>query len=160
MENELTQAELDERVAILKRFRTLLEKQREKFQEYLKVLEKQQTSIEDEDPSAIFSHAEIEKQVVASISNLQKVIVPMNEMYNYSVKGTDAKTEKSVEELQLELNQLQNKVLEQNQKNRILLKQHMDVIREQLANFNNPYKNNVSVYATKVAEGKLVAVEC
>ena len=28
------------------------------------------------------------------------------------------------------------------------------------ANFNNPYKNNVSVYATKVAEGKLVAVEC
>ena len=41
MENELTQAELDERVAILKRFRTLLEKQREKFQEYLKVLEKQ-----------------------------------------------------------------------------------------------------------------------
>ena len=84
----------------------------------------------------------------------------MNEMYNYSVKGTDAKTEKSVEDLQLELNQLQNKVLEQNQKNRILLKQHMDVIREQLANFNNPYKNNVSVYATKVAEGKLVAVEC
>ena len=167
MENELTQAELDERVAILKRFRTLLEKQREKFQEYLKVLEKQQSSIEDEDPSAIFSHAEIEKQVVASISNLQKVIVPMSElykergaMYNYSVKGTDAKTEKSVEDLQLELNQLQNKVLEQNQKNRILLKQHMDVIREQLANFNNPYKNNVSVYATKVAEGKLVAVEC
>ena len=48
-------------------------------------------------------------------------------------------TEKSVEDLQLELNQLQNKVLEQNQKNRILLKQHMDVIREQLANFNNPY---------------------
>ena len=160
MKNELTQAELDERVAILKRFRTLLEKQREKFQEYLKVLEKQQSCIEDEDPSAIFSHAEIEKQVVASISNLQKVIVPMNEMYNYSVKGTDAKTEKSVEDLQLELNQLQNKVLEQNQKNRILLKQHMDVIREQLANFNNPYKNNVSVYATKVAEGKLVAVEC
>lgn len=37
MEHKLTQAEIDERILILKRFRTLLEQQRTKFQEYLKV---------------------------------------------------------------------------------------------------------------------------
>ena len=35
---ELTQAQIDERIAVLKRFRTLLEQQRNKFREYLHVL--------------------------------------------------------------------------------------------------------------------------
>ena len=43
---EISQAELDERVAILRKFRALLEQQRKKFQEYLAVLEKQEHSIE------------------------------------------------------------------------------------------------------------------
>ena len=38
----LSKEELDERVAILKRFRALLEQQRTKFREYLKVLESQE----------------------------------------------------------------------------------------------------------------------
>ncbi len=159
MEKEISEEELQQRVLILKRFRELLEKQREKFQEYLNVLEKQQNSIEAEDSEAIISHAELEQQVVGSISNLQKVIVPMNEMYNASVRGTDLMTEKSVEDLQYELNSLQNRVLEQNQKNRELLRQHLAVIRTQIESFNNPYRNNKSVYATKVAEGNLIAVE-
>ena len=36
---ELTQQELDERVALLRKFRSVLEQQRNKFQEYLTVLE-------------------------------------------------------------------------------------------------------------------------
>lgn len=36
---ELTKQEIDERVAILKRYKSLLEQQRNKFREYLKVLE-------------------------------------------------------------------------------------------------------------------------
>ena len=39
---ELSNQELEERVAILKRLRFLLEQQRSKFKEYLTVLEKQQ----------------------------------------------------------------------------------------------------------------------
>ena len=37
MEQKISKEELDERVAILKKFRMLLEQQRKKFQEYLKV---------------------------------------------------------------------------------------------------------------------------
>ena len=47
---EITQEELNERVALLRRFRSLLEEQRGKFREYLTVLEKQQDSITSENP--------------------------------------------------------------------------------------------------------------
>lgn len=156
---EITQRELEERVAILRRFRTLLEQQRAKFQEYLTVLEKQENSIEAEDTNAIISHAELEQQVVAGIRNLQKVIVPMSELYNSSAKGTHEESDKALASIQGELNRLQSKVLEQNQKNRELLKSHLIQIRAQLDNFKNPYRNVRSVYATKVAQGNLVAVE-
>lgn len=86
---QLTQEEIAERVAILKRFRTLLEQQRNKFQEYLHVLECQQGKIELEDGDALFAHAELEQQIVANISNLQKVIEPMQSMYNAVASGPE-----------------------------------------------------------------------
>ncbi len=157
---ELTDEELNERVAILRRFRTLLEQQRKKFQEYLNVLEKQENAISTEDTNAIISHAELEQQVVAGIKNLQKVIVPMSEMYKSSAKNADSESDKSVESIQNELEKLQGKVLEQNQKNRELLKKHLVQIRSQIENFKNPYKKNRSVYASaQNAHGSLIAVE-
>ena len=82
---EITQEELNERVAILKRFRTLLEQQRGKFREYLDVLEKQHDSITTENTEALLAHTELEQQVVKNLANLQKVIVPMSKLYNSSV---------------------------------------------------------------------------
>lgn len=157
---ELTDEELNERVAILRRFRTLLEQQRAKFQEYLEVLEKQEKSISDDDTNAIIGHAELEQQVVAGIKNLQKVIVPVSEMYRASGKNAAPENDKSVESIQNELEKLQEKVLAQNQKNRELLKKHLIQIRTQLDNFKNPYKKNRSIYAAaQNAHGSLIAVE-
>ncbi len=157
---ELTDEELNERVAILRRFRTLLEQQRSKFQEYLNVLEKQENAISAEDTNAIINHAELEQQVVAGIKNLQKVIVPMSEMYKSSAKNENSESDKSVESIHNELEKLQGKVLEQNQKNRELLKKHLVQIRSQIENFKNPYRKNRSVYASaQNAHGSLIAVE-
>ena len=78
---EITHEELLERVALLRKFKSVLEQQRNKFKEYLSVLEKQQNSIESENPETILAHTELEQQVVKNISNLQKVIVPMSKMY-------------------------------------------------------------------------------
>ena len=89
---ELSNQELEERVAILKRLRFLLEQQRSKFKEYLTVLEKQQNSIDKEDSEALIKHSELEQQIVKNISNLQKVIIPMNKMYK-----TIAKTSNNLE---------------------------------------------------------------
>lgn len=153
---QISQEELNERVALLRKFRSLLEQQRAKFQEYLTVLEKQENSIESENSEVLLAHTELEQQVVANIANLQKVIVPMSELYKE--KGAHLE-EASVNSIQKELDDLQQKVLAQNEKNRELLKTHIASIRTQIASLKNPYKNARSVYAEKAAVGKLVAVE-
>ena len=97
---------------------------------------------------------------MAGIKNLQKVIVPMSEMYKSSAKNANSESDKSVESIQNELEKLQDKVLEQNQKNRELLKKHLVQIRSQIENFKNPYRKNRSVYASaQNAHGSLIAVE-
>lgn len=153
---EISQEELNERIALLKKFRSLLLQQREKFQEYLTVLEKQETSIESENSEKLLAHTELEQQVVSNIMNLQKVIVPMSELYKE--RGAHLE-EESVVAIQKDLDDLQQKVLEQNAKNRELLKAHIVQIRSQISSLKNPYKNNRSIYAEKATVGNLVAVE-
>ena len=144
---EISQEELDRRVAILHRFRTLLQEQRNKFQEYLNVLEKQKESISEEDPEKILAHTELEQQVVKNIINLQKVIVPISKMYSNGSKLSHTEEDKEIKKIQNDLSELQDKVLKQNEINRDLLRVHIEQIRTQLSNFKNPYKNNRSVYA-------------
>ena len=145
---EITQEELNERVALLHRFRSLLEEQRGKFREYLTVLEKQQDSITTENPESLLAHTELEQQVVKNIANLQKVIVPMAKLYKSKAAANNPAAEDAeVAKLQNELSELQNKVLKQNAINRDLLRVHIEQLRSQIAGFKNPYKTNRSVYA-------------
>ena len=156
---ELTQQELDERVALLRKFRSVLEQQRNKFQEYLTVLEKQQDSITKENPESLIAHTELEQQVVKNIANLQKVIVPMSKMYKQSVPMAHTSEEAGISQIQNELNDLQSRVLKQNQINRDLLRDHIESIRNQIQNFKNPYKNARSVYAQPQRVASFVEVE-
>ena len=156
---EITQQELDERVALLRKFRSLLEQQRNKFQEYLNVLEKQQDSITSQNAEKLLAHTELEQQVVQNIASLQKVIVPMQKMYKATVPVAHTAEESSISQIQNELNTLQNKVLKQNQINRDLLRVHIETIRSQIQNFKNPYKNARSVYSQPQQVASLVQVE-
>ena len=156
---EITQQELDERVALLRKFRSLLEQQRNKFQEYLTVLEKQQDSIARENPENLIAHTELEQQVVKNIANLQKVIIPMSKMYKASLPVAHTDEDSNIHQIQNELNDLQSRVLKQNQINRDLLREHIESIRTQIQNFKNPYKNIKSVYAQPQRLASLVEVE-
>ena len=149
---EISQEELNERIALLRRFRSLLEQQRGKFQEYLNVLEKQQDSITSENPENLLAHTELEQQVVKNLANLQKVIVPMAKMYNAGKHFTATQEDAEISKIQNELSDLQNKVLKQNEINRDLLHVHIDRLKTQIKNFQNPYKNNRSVYANATAK--------
>ena len=154
--SNITQEELNERVAILRRFRSLLEEQRGKFREYLTVLEKQQDSITSENPENLLAHTELEQQVVKNIASLQKVIVPMAKMYHAGngAAGTAASAAEDAEitKLQNDLSDLQDRVLKQNAINRDLLRVHIEQLKSQIAGFKNPYKNNRSVYANVQAQ--------
>lgn len=160
MEENLTQAELDERVAILKRFRSLLEKQRAKFQEYLNVLELQESKISMEDADAIIAHSELENQIVAGIGSLQKVIVPMQKLYMSTNAASYNPSEAiPIEQLQKDLSKLQGQVLAQNEKNRTLLKSHITELRQQMVQLNNPYKNRTSIYSERSDSNSIVMID-
>lgn len=157
---EFSQEEIDERVAVLKRFKILLETQRNKFQEYLNVLEKQASSIETEDAESLKIHTEIENEVVNNIKNLQKVIVPMSELYRSSSKDnfSSQEEEKHLDDLQKDLSVLKEKVQHQNEKNRALLKVKMTKIKTQIDSFKNPYRNVKSVYTKQTSSPSLVEI--
>lgn len=157
----LTQSELDERIAVLKRFRSLLEQQREKFAQYLKVLELQESRIEAEDTDSLIAHTELENEIVGSIMNLQKVIIPMESLYNSYSSGYNPHEAVPVSVIQNDLEALQKKVIRQNEKNRELLKVHMTTLRQQIQSFKNPYRNSRSVYGNKaaVSSGSRIAID-
>ena len=161
MEKKLTQAEIDERVAILKRFRGLLEEQRNKFREYLLVLEKQESKISDEDGEAVSLHTDLEARILKNIAGLQKVIVPMQDMYNTVVSDVSQADKAEVQKVQNDLAAIQQQVLAQNEKNQQLLREHITQIRTQLDSLktNNPYRGKRSVYAEKINVGNMVAIE-
>ena len=157
---EITQEELNERVAILRRFRSLLEEQRGKFREYLTVLEKQQDSITSENPENLLAHTELEQQVVKNIASLQKVIVPMAKMYHAGKSpAASAAEDAEITKLQNDLSDLQERVLKQNAINRDLLRVHIEQLRTQINNFKNPYKATRNVYASAQPVATMVRVE-
>ncbi len=156
---ELTQQEIDERVAILKRFKLLLEEQKKKFQQYLNVLELQEGKIQTQDDNALLAHSELEAQIVEGIGSLQKVIVPMQKLYNNSRAYYSKEAVIPVEAIQNDLSKLQKQVLAQNEKNRSLLKSHMNTLRKQILEFKNPYRNANTVYAAKAYAGTRIAIE-
>ena len=129
----LTQAEIEERTAILKRFRSLLEQQRAKFKEYLRVLEEQEKTIQTENTDALMIHTELEQQIVSNIISLQKVIKPIETMYNEAFSDGNANLE--IPHLKADLQNLQAQVLERNKKNRELLQVHIGQIKERLSSY-------------------------
>ena len=150
----LNDSEIAERVAVLKRFRTLLEQQRLKFREYLTVLEKQEKSICDENTDAVLQHTELEESIIAEIFTIQKVIDPLEYMYTNICKNEHS----DIPHLKTDLDDLQKRVLAQNKKNRELLQTHIIGLRQQIASLKRPYAHKDSIYAGTARTATLVDV--
>ena len=149
----LNDSEIAERVAVLKRFRTLLEKQRLKFREYLTVLEKQEKSIADENSDAVLRHTELEESIIAEIFTIQKVIDPLEYMYTNICRNTE---HSDIPHLKTDLDDLQKRVLAQNKQNRELLRTHITGLRQQIASLKRPYAHKESIYAGTARTAALV----
>lgn len=144
MAEQLSRAELDERVAVLKRFRELLSRQRDKFRDYLELLDRQKADIVEGDVDALVAHVEAEQAIVAEIFAVQKAIDPMEDLYRMAYRGAEPE---GLPELRDTLSTLKDEVAERNAENRSLLKQRMDMLRHQIMSIRNPYAKKKSVYA-------------
>jgi hypothetical protein len=152
--SEIDSAELAQRVAILKRFKTLLTQQRDRFKNYLDLLDKQQNVIEGGSAEELLAYVEVEEKIVADIFSIQKVIDPLEEMY-YSIVGKDS--EKTIAKaggiadgsldsgdevpgLKASLEKLQSEAVVRSTKNKELLSKRMLELRSEIkALRNNPY---------------------
>ncbi|HOZ72404.1 MAG TPA: flagellar export chaperone FlgN [Spirochaetales bacterium] len=144
-DGKLSRQELDERVAVLKRFRELLVRQRDKFNEYMSLLERQRTDIESGDVDALVAHVELEQGIVSEIFAVQKVIEPLEDMYRSAYRGAEPE---GVAELRSTLSELKDEVVVRNSENRALLKQRMDMLRHEIMSVGNPYAKRKSVYGS------------
>jgi len=145
---DIDSAELAQRVAILKRFKILLSQQRERFKSYLDLLDKQQNVIESGSAEDLLTYVEIEEKIVADIFSIQKVIDPLEEMYNSLVTDHTAHIsikmenggQEEVPTLKASLENLKNEAVIRSTKNKELLSKRMLELRQEIKTLrNNPY---------------------
>jgi uncharacterized small protein (DUF1192 family) len=131
--------EVEERIAVLKRFRDLLAEQRRRFQNYLLVLEKQKTSIKTGSAEELSAHVEMEEKIIADIFTVQKSIEPMRDMFEFSWQGHNAP---DIEELKSSLHEMKNEASRRVVENKKLLQNRLIVLRSEIKNLKaNPFKS-------------------
>ncbi|MDR0450489.1 MAG: hypothetical protein LBH26_04410, partial [Treponema sp.] len=144
---DLSAGELSQRVAVLRRFRTLLSEQRDRFNSYLEALDRQQQVIETGNAEELIKHVELEEKIVTDIFSIQKVIDPLDEMYRavYSA-GADlsgAAAGSGIPGLKSVLEELKKEAVIRSGRNRDLLSRRMAEIRSEIkALRSNPYLNS------------------
>jgi len=146
----LSADELAQRIAVVRRFRELLIQQRERFNNYLAVLEKQQDIIRTGNAEELLAQVELEEQIVADIFSIQKVIDPLEDMYQAVIPFSTAD---DVPVLKVALENLKNRAISQFDHNKDLLASRMAELRTEITELkNNPfvgasrslYQNSVS----------------
>lgn len=144
----LAPEELARRVGLLKKLKQNLLLQREKFQNYMKVLDAEKDSIENDQMDHLETQVKIEESLVLEIHQFQKVIDPLEEVLHHSYPQEN---DTEVVEIKTSLENLRQQVLEKNQSNRKLLSTRMDEVRGEILRLRpknrgkNPYGSSSQV---------------
>ena len=134
----LSSGELNQRVAVIRRFKELLKAQRNRFQAYLDALDKQRDVIERGTADDLLRHVELEEKIVSDIFSIQKVIDPLEKMYQSSlpVKKRPGIPESSDEVTTLKeaLDGLKAEAVIRSERNRELLTKRLATLRSEIKN--------------------------
>jgi len=125
--------ELAERVALLKKLRSLLSSQRDKFKQYLIVLERQEEDILAKDVDKLEARVDLEQSIAKDIFAFQKVVDPLREIYRMAYPLR----EQEIPELETSLDHLREQVLQRNKRNQELLKDRMVDLRREIADIRS-----------------------
>jgi uncharacterized small protein (DUF1192 family) len=146
---EISHAELSQRVAVIKRFKELLKAQRDRFRAYLTALDKQKDVIQNGTTDDLLRHVELEEKIVADIFSIQKVIDPLEEMYQSVKTKSPAKSgsrlaekeagEEEVISLKKALDGLKAEAVVRSERNRELLAKRMAELRSEIKSLKNTY---------------------
>ena len=149
---DLPQEEINRRTAVLKRFRELLKAQRDRFQAYLSVLERQRNMIENGTAEELIRHVELEEKIVADILSIQKVIDPIEHLYNTvrinPAHNANPKDNDEVINIKTALEGLKKEAVTRSERNKNLLSKRMSELRSEIKSLrSNPYNRQRSAYS-------------
>jgi len=159
MEKDISRSELNHRIAVIKRFKELLQAQRDRFQAYLHALDKQKDVIQSGSTEDLLQYVELEEKIVTDIFSIQKVIDPLEEMYQATRVHTpelkpDAKSGPRSDGLQADslksdggevaslkeaLEGLKAEAVVRSERNRELLSKRMAELRSEIKSLKNSY---------------------
>jgi len=145
----ISQTELKQRVAVVKRFKELLKAQRDRFRAYLDTLDRQKDVIERGSADDLLRHVELEEKIVEDIFSIQKVIDPLEKMYHSAkaepqTKGKPSEREE-VSGLKEALDGLKAEAIVRSERNRELLTKRMADLRSEIKTLrSNPYAKRLS----------------
>ena len=122
------------RVAVLRRLKKHLLVQRGKFQSYLEVLNKEEESIRSGNLDALKVQVELEKGIVEEIYAFQRVIDPLQDLYRVAYPTSDPE----IPPIESSLEHLRVRVLEHNEQNRVLLREAITDLRQEIRSLKMP----------------------
>jgi len=143
----------EERVQILLRLRRYLQQQKDRFQRYLDLLERENVAIGAGDVDRLSHYVELEQIIIRDVRTLQRAIDPLEELYRRAYPGE----EPSVVALKSRLEQIREQALVRNEENRRLLEDRLQSLRLEIEDIGRRRKPAVSPYA-RIGEPRLVDI--
>lgn len=150
----VAQEEVERRVKLLKKLKENLLKQRDKFQNYMKVLDAEKDSIEQDQIEHLQTQVKIEENLVLEIHNFQKVIDPIEDVLQQAYPHEH---DSEVTEIKVSLENLRQQVLDKNQTNRKLLSSKMGEVRTEILRLR-PLVRGKSLYGSSNQVSTLVDI--
>ena len=143
-------------MAVLRRFREALLRQRERFSRYLEMLEQQPPGENDGDrpdsdrhdgdrydPEQLEIHVEMEQAIIHEIASIEQVIEPLQLM----CREHDSEGAADIPKLQAALDRTRDEVLRRTVRSRELLKQEISSLRSEISGLRI-MRRRQSLYAT------------
>ncbi|MDR1095983.1 MAG: flagellar biosynthesis protein FlgN [Spirochaetaceae bacterium] len=144
----ISEAEVASRILLLKRFRALLLQQRERFESYITVLDKQKEKIESGSVEDLIAHVELEEKIIGDIVSIQKAVEPMQAVISESMFATAPE----VEHIASAIESLRVEAADRVERNKDLLTVRMGEIRTELTALrSNPFTRRKSPFVSESA---------
>lgn len=135
-------ADIDQRVAILKRYRRMLDLQREKLQGYLAVIDSREASLSVAGYERLEEYTVLEQEAVRSIVTVQRCLEPLKNLY----LELNPEGDRDIADMEQRLERLRVEVLARNSESRALLRGQAEALRLELTRVRST-RRPASVFA-------------
>jgi hypothetical protein len=151
---------MEQRVEVIKRWRSLLVRQRDAFKNYLDNLDLQKTEIENGDTEKLNARMENEQKILREIVTLEKAVLPFADLRKKPGKEINLLADNEIKDLNLSLDKLKSAAKERLSENKLLLEQALASKRIELKNLrSNPFGAKKSVYDSDNSSGALIDIQ-